>query len=91
MVCEATLSKLYADPACASITETHHSFKSLMGFNYYDIHLKWDVGDINKGTGGKYSAFNVRGKLEPAIHKGQRVNDATIHGLATQVKSECVG
>lgn len=88
VICDATILKLYANPVCAFSTDAHHVFKSLMGFNHYNIHIKRDVGDMNKGAGEKYLVFNVRGKLESTIHKGQHVDETTFHGLAAQVKNE---
>lgn len=90
--CELQLLKLYADSATAFKTNDHHVFRSLTQLSHYDIHMKWESGDVVNGKSGRARlAFIINGKTELAKYKGQFVDEATYAALAIRVRAECEG
>jgi hypothetical protein len=61
--CEVELLRLYADPTTTFLTDEHHIICSLESLSHYDIHMKWDLGDTERGTRGGCSAFLMNGTL----------------------------
>jgi hypothetical protein len=87
--CETELLRLYADSATAFLTDEHHVFRSLESLSHYDIHMKWDLGDMEGGTHGRRLAFLVNGTLQHAVNNGKSVDEVTYAVIAKRVQAEC--